>query len=194
MSGTNRKRIDFGFFLQKKKFQLKRKFVFLPLFSSQWDCLKFFWGQDTNHKEISLARRPILLNSLNFLKNRRPGSSKSKHFSSPIPLKFHVWNPQAIRISNFEFRQNRRHFFFLTQKTQVFGFGNFLGLLCQKQKILSPILKNPKTIFQTYFSLCTGILSYIRTVRVMALTFSCNLRNWKDQKYLLIYSIEVAKF
>ena len=54
----------------------------------------------------------------------------SKNVSSPIPLKFHVWNPQSIRISNFEFHQNRKQKVFLTSKTRVFNvfklkLGNF---------------------------------------------------------------------
>ena len=35
-----------------------------------------------------------------------------KKFLSPIPLKFHVLNSLAIRISNFEFHQNLRQKFF----------------------------------------------------------------------------------
>ena len=44
-----------------------------------------------------------------------------KIFLSPIPFKFYVSNPLAIRISNFQYQENQRQNF-LIQKGPPFGF------------------------------------------------------------------------
>ena len=65
-----------------------------------------------NQRQILFYIEGSLLWKKWFLKKQRGDPSISKKFSSPILLKFHVSNPQAIGISNFEFHQNRRRKFF----------------------------------------------------------------------------------
>ena len=89
---------------------------------------KFWVSSKSETKKKNFSKGPDLwrfsdFQSLDFLKNIK-GSPlwKKKIFLSPILMKFKIWNPYGLGISNFEFHQNRRQKFFLTSKTWVFDF------------------------------------------------------------------------
>ena len=65
---------------------------------------------------------------------------KKKNFLSPISLKFYVWDPETIRISDFEFHQKKIFFDFFPFSPNAQGppkifdvwFFKFFGKKCQK--------------------------------------------------------------
>ena len=85
---------------------LEKKFFFVSDFDETQN-LKSLWPRDFTH-EIWAESETKIFFLIFSRKIQRGVPSMSKNFLSLILLKYHVSNPYAIRISNFEFHQNLR--------------------------------------------------------------------------------------
>ena len=89
---------------------------------------------------------------------------KKKFFLSPISLKFYVWDPETIRISDFEFHQKRfflifSHFHLMLKDPQKFSKSDFSNFLAKKVK----------SSFTGWWQVPKGTKSEILVILVLAL-------------------------